>query len=601
MSGFIKRYFAEFLWIPSAIIAAYLIANYSVDIPTIDQWDSELLFLMKLDDGTATFNDVIAPLIEHRLAINRLLSVPMAWLTGWDRRFSLWNTLVCASCLAIGLGILNRLTCKPTLGRLIVPNLLGGALILGIPQYDTWLNPTHIAWYLVECFLVACLLVTRTTLSLGAKVACCAVMATVATFTCGNGLLLWAVVLPVLIVQALIDGAKLPVLGKWSAVWLALAVIAIGRYFWDYEKPSDSPPIAAGGNLLTVLRFFVANVGCPFARGTAIEPITQASLFGAVILALAAMSVVYVLLHWRSLDLVQRTAPWIAIMAFGLGTGFAISLGRSGFGIDTAIVVRSIHVHVLTVYALIVVLPMIFDSLVARGDPAAMSGGKTVAPQWFFSRTGATSWLTALGVIVSIGHLLYCVHSAESYKNERARYLAAKTAVLFSRCFTDPQLLGNVWGSVTVRDIDKKLDFMDRKGFMRPKTFQSATIRDIAARAPGGEAQTGAMDQASTPAKDAVAFGGWAIFLEKARPADSVILTWETPETEATVFAISPVGGPRPDVVSKIGDTRFMDCGWGRVFPREVMPKHEAKIRAWAFDTSEGKAFPLSGELDWVP
>lgn len=601
MLDFLKRHFHESLWIPSAIIAGYLIASYSVDTPTIDQWDSELLFLMKLDEGTATFNDVIAPLIEHRLALNRLLSVPMAWLTGWDRRFSLWNTLICASCLTLGLGILNRLTCTPTLARLVVPNLLGGALVLGIPQYDTWLNPTHIAWYLVECFLVASLLVTRTPLSIGAKVLCCAAMSMIATFTCGNGLLLWGVVLPVLIVQAVVRGVKWPVVLKWAAVWIALACLATGRYFWDYEKPSDSPPIAAGGNLLAVLRFFIANVGCPFARGTALDPVTQASLFGAVILALAALSVLYVALHWRNVDLVQRTAPWIALMAFGLGTGFAISLGRAGFGLETAIVVRSIHVHVLTVYALIVIMPMILDSLVIRTESKGANAGAVESSQWSLSPIGAASWLTALGVIVSIGHLLYCVQSAESYKNERARYLAAKTAVLFSRCFTDPQLLGNVWGSVTVQNIDKKLDFMDRKGFMRPKTFQTALIRDLATRSPAGDATNGAMDQASTPAKDVVAFGGWAVFLDKARPADSVILTWETPETDATVFAISPVGGPRPDVVSKIGDTRFMDCGWGRVFPRDIMPKHEAKIRAWAFDTSAGKAFPLSGELNWIP
>lgn len=601
MPDFCKRFFPECLWIPSALVAAYLIVTYSVDIPTIDQWDSELLFLMKLDEGTATFNDVIAPLIEHRLALNRLLSVPMAWLTGWDRRYSLWNTLVCVSCLALGLGVLNRQTCRPSLGRLVVPNLLGGALVLGIPQYDTWLNPTHIAWYLVECFLVACLLVTRTRLSIGAKVLCCAALATVATFTCGNGLLLWGVVLPVLVVQAVVEGVRWPIVGRWTAVWLALASLAIGRYFWDYEKPADSPAIAAGGNLFMVLRFFVANVGCPFARGTALDPVTQASLFGAAILALAAMSFIYVVLHWRNADLVQRTAPWFAIMAFGLGTGFAISLGRAGFGIETAIVVRSIHAHVLTVYALIVVVPMILDAIVAGGESRATPGGAARSSSWSLSTVGAASCLTALGVVVAIGHLLYCVQSAESYRNERARYLAAKTAVLFSRCFTDPQLLSNVWGSVTVQNIEKKLDFMDRKGFMRPKTVRNAAIRDMAARPSGADSRNGAMDQASAPANDAVAFGGWAVFLEKARPADAVLLTWETPETEATVFAISPVGGSRPDIAGKIGDARFVNCGWGRMFPRDVMPKHEAKIRAWAFDTSDGKAYPLSGELNWVP
>lgn len=599
----------DLLWIPSLIIAAILVAGYAVDIPTIDQWDGELPFLRKAFSGQARFSDLIEPLCEHRLMLTRVLGLGVAWGAKWNPRVALCNTLLCGAALVFCLSLLTRRTCTPSAWRIAIPNLLGGALVLGIPQYDTWLNPMHVSWYIIEFLLVVSLLVAHSSLAIEWKVPICIVLATTATFSCANGLLLWFVVLPVVLVHE--PGPWKGPRGKAVAIcvlaWIVAASLAISRYFWDWHKPEETPPLAADGNILLFVRFFFANVGCPFAHGTAVEPILMATLCGVVITVVSLLCGCCVLFHRGNPHLVRAASSWLAIVGFGMATGLAIALGRSGFGMETAIVVRSIHVHVLTIFALLVLVPMMLDVVVkpstGRGDHVMENARPPTGAltSRILSKQGAIIVNAVLCTLVATFHVLYCVYSLEKYENERSRYLAAKTAVLFSRSFMDGQLLGNVWSFKTMRDIEASLDFMDARGFLRPKTFKTARVSDVMASPSGAMANCGAIDQASRPSPDTVALGGWAILPGSLQSADSVLISWEAEGVEPTVFAIAPVGGPRPDIVEKLGSSRCRRSGWGRVLPKDAMPKQSAKLRAWAFNATEGQAYPLDGTLDWVP
>lgn len=191
-----------------------------------------------------------------------------------------------------------------------------------------------------------------------------------------------------------------------------------------------------------------------------------------------------------------------------------------------------------------------------------------------------------------------------TYANEHIRLTAAKAAVLFSRCFRDQELLSNVWSYKTVIDIDDKLDFMDSRGLLRPKTFRSCKITDLPRRSSEKRITPitrGVIEQAGRANEQAVGFMGWAIDPERHKPADVVLLSWEDDAFDASVFAIVPVGIQRPDVATKLSSQRFARAGWGRLFPVDALPKRPCKIRAWAFDTSDGTIAELDGVVDWRP
>ncbi|HEY9295367.1 MAG TPA: hypothetical protein VIQ31_03140, partial [Phormidium sp.] len=89
--------------------------------------------------------------------------------------------------------------------------------------------------------------------------------------------------------------------------------------------------------------------------------------------------------------------------------------------------------------------------------------------------------------------------------------------------------------------------------------------------------------------------GGWARLPKKKQPADAVVLTYEKEKGYDIIFAISDTRVERPDVVNATKDQVYLMTGWQKSFPVDKLPKGLLNIKAWAFDTETGTAFPLGG------
>lgn len=585
----------DLLWVPSALLALFFLLSYAVDIPSIDQWDGELPFIMKFMNGSAGLKDLVAQQLEHRIATTRTIGALVAWAADWHPRVHLlvnWG-LMCAS--AVNLSILIRRIDGSHGCRRAVANLLGGSMFFGLPQFDLWLNPMMGTWAASKFLLTSGLVVMTSPLSVRVKCLACMGLAFVGTFTSSIGLVLLPVFTGLLLLTSFHASTRLT--ARWWGLWGATCIALILAYFHGYERPPESitPPASIG----SILNFFLCLLGSPFAIGTSVPAATMALLAGLLVLACLVLCCLYAVSALRDASRFEAVMPWCALMAFGLASVSLVTIGRAGQGVEVALASRYLGAPIVIVFALIVLIPWAIDwatdLIGSRAERRLQADSDT-------DRLSALL-IAALCTAATLMHGFYSIQSRNSYEEVRTRLRAAKAAVLFSRSFVDSELLASVWSHKTVRDIESKLDFLDGAHFLRPATFRTAAIEPLRARTAAGLAplSRGSLEQAVRPAPGRVAFAGWAITPESQRPADVVLLTWEDDATPPTVFGIAPVGGERPDIAQKLASTRYLKSGWGRAFLTQALPQRKCKIRAWSFLVDAGQAFELEGTADWNP
>jgi len=588
----ITEHLAAWLWVPSAILALGLVLTYAVDIPYIDQWDGELPFLKKVAAGEAGVADLVAQHLEHRIVFSRVVTLAVSWLAGWRTQVSLVVTWLLICAVAWCLTRLQQRVPENSPGKSAYFSLLAGVILFSPQQYDAWFNPSMMQWFSIEFLLSLALVLFATSWPARVCFPLCVATAWLATFSSSNGMLLWLVLMPVMAVQA-----SASVRGRMVLAWCLAAAIAIAGYFWGFHKPPESPSLVAGlGNPLAMMGFFLANVGAPLAFGALVPPLVQARIFGVTIVAMVVLCGLVHVARWRNNLFSWSVLPWYSLIAYSMATQLAISAGRAGSGPEVALAARYMPTANLTICGLVALVPIVLDELAGVSQVPSSRA-------WLTPRGATTIKATLLSVLLA-AEALGAMATLPTFANEHIRLTAAKAAVLFSRCFRDPELLSNVWSHKTLVDIDAKLDFMDARGLLRPKTFRSCKIADLPRKGPqsptvGGI--RGVIEQAGRVNEQAVGLAGWAIDPERRRPADVVLLSWEDDAFDATVFAIIPVGIQRPDVVAKLSSERFVRAGWGRLFPLEVMPKRPCRIRAWAFDTADGTIAELNGLVEWKP
>jgi hypothetical protein len=91
-------------------------------------------------------------------------------------------------------------------------------------------------------------------------------------------------------------------------------------------------------------------------------------------------------------------------------------------------------------------------------------------------------------------------------------------------------------------------------------------------------------------------FAGWAALVDENRPADCVLLAYETPAHEWIGFAIADTLLPRYDIVKRFRKDELLWCGWRATVQTNVVPRG-AKISAWAVRADGPSVYKLDGEF----
>ncbi len=258
--------------------------------------------------------------------------------------------------------------------------------------------------------------------------------------------------------------------------WGLMASLAIGSYFMGYHEPATSPPPAAAlADPFSLAGFLLASLGSPFAFGMPIDNRIAGIAAGAVVLALFAAVYIYILFYNK--DLRRRAMPFLLYGAFAMATMLGIAIGRSGYGLtlNGAFATRYINQEVMVLVALVFLLPLALRQ-VARPVTHGLVCG-------------------ALAVVMAALHISDALRVMEGYPEIHRMECAGKTAMLFSNCFEEQQLLGPFWRK-PAKDMLPPLEFLAEHGYFKPTLIRDARIDGIKGNPQSNmPVQLGAMDQ----------------------------------------------------------------------------------------------------------
>lgn len=339
-----------------AIVLAVLIAMYAVNVPFADEWDVMPLFQL-LQDGKLTFHYLIAQHNEHRIAIPRLLAIPLMWLSGGDVRagmaFTFFLACVISACVA---ALLRR--SLPDRSSWPLWWLLANVLIFSPVQHENWLMGMQMLPVLPVTCLAVALVVAGSKLHEAIRWILCAALCLIASFSLTNGLVSWLILAPLLLVNS--GGRR----WWWLAAWLLLMAGTFALYFHGYSRPPHHPSFLLTLSMpFTTFAYFLALLGTSICRGPGVD---LAIAVGAVILALGLVLVSYLARYWRDRDLLARSLSWLILCAYAIASSAMTAIGRASFGVKQAQDSRYTTVSVYLVLALLALAPIIWQHAAGR-------------------------------------------------------------------------------------------------------------------------------------------------------------------------------------------------------------------------------------------
>src|SRR5215469_4150415 len=201
------------------ILIIVLTTHYWTNVPFWDDWEF-YSFIYAYHHGTLSFSTFWAQHNEHRILFPNLVMFVLAQASGWDVRwemgFSLAVALITFGLLAL---MLRRGLRSGWVLGVAVPLV---SLVLFSPvQFENWLWGWQIEWFMMVLGVVGAVF------ALGAwkrsrswkPVVVAMAAATLATYSLGSGMLVWAACLPILLVDRR--------LRRWTPAWVALAAVEI--------------------------------------------------------------------------------------------------------------------------------------------------------------------------------------------------------------------------------------------------------------------------------------------------------------------------------------------------------------------------------------
>ncbi|GAB4001934.1 hypothetical protein GCM10028807_59320 [Spirosoma daeguense] len=297
----------------------------AVNVPFEDDFDSALAFMSNYLHKTPSFIGKIQRIFsqhnEHRIVLDRLAFIIDYTFTGKVnfRHLILFGNF--SLLLVLGLLYLSSFKGLTTIQKL--------AYFLPVPfllfQMHFWELTVWGMASIQNLYIVAFALLSFYALSRREErntwfwVAVAS--GVVATFTSGNGIFVFIIGVPVLLLQK----AYRPLI-----IWAGIGVVTAGLYFWGYAKPGHHPPIF---ETLTktpgqFFDYFFTLTGSDFAEET-----TWPVRAGKWMLALFVG-----LLVWKTTkkQLTSNVAI-LALLCFMYLTCLSVTMARSGFGIQQAL------------------------------------------------------------------------------------------------------------------------------------------------------------------------------------------------------------------------------------------------------------------------
>ncbi|MFB2935033.1 hypothetical protein ACE1B6_07115 [Aerosakkonemataceae cyanobacterium BLCC-F154] len=585
-------YFTGFiLTIIPAFFMGMLIYQNSVNMPYWDDWEISLFLDKIYPEYKLPLQKWLAQANETRYLFPRFIFVGLAYLNkwNWDIRYQMWVSLALACLVSINVFRLTKWTIGESLLQVISIAILCNSLIFAPIQYENWLWGIQLIVFMPIACITTCLVVIYSNINRTTKLILCLILCTISTFSYANGMLSWVIVFPALAISKSWRWQDI-FKEKWLYIpWIATFTANMAVYFYNYQKPSQTPGLSAGLlNPIESTRYFLSFLGTPLAWGInsfdwQADVIRNNIIIGTILISLFGLALFYLLKHINESILIYRMSGWFVIGFYTVISGIITSLGRVGFGIGTSIAPRYMTFSVYLPLALVGLIAVMFDDAKNRGY---LGKKKKIITQVIIG----ILLVSFLGL-----HILTNVFGIDRMYWTKLERLHAKTCMVFVNVVVDEKCLTEkVYPKLQAAVKLAKL--VDDKNLIDAKFVYSKKVQDIQGTSAVSTDSLGYgwFDNVNQ-VKNLYVAGGWARLVERGQPADAVLLTYEKAKGEDIIFAISDTRVERPDVVKATKNQVYLMTGWQKAFSASKLPKGLVTIKAWAFNTEKGTAFPLEG------
>jgi hypothetical protein len=543
-----------------------LIAHYGVNVPFWDEW-SLISFFQKAHDHALTFKDFLIQNNEHRIVFPKLIFLTLYRFGLWTPRASMFCSLFLVVLTGVGLQWLLWQTLRGTIsGSLInVSFFVTGFLLFSPCQFENWLWGYQLPCFLLNFSLIAGVVVMCLGLPLRVQFLLAATCAIIATFSGGNGMLLW----PLLWLTNFLRPRHKSRLEFfiWSCVWLVLAVCAIGLYFYDYRKPTWHPPLVASHRFLDYICYLLSFLGSALGHHANTASLTSAIAIGAMLVVIFALSSIAVGRRWNYDMLRGGAAPWIAIAGFAVLSACMACITRIGFGPMQALSSR------YTTFSLLFPISLI---------PLAILSGKALATKKRFLVNYINIGLFTVIVALFTMTLPFGIEMMQSAFQARAM---GRTALTFLKSI--PQK--NVLETTVHPDLAYLKIFAPRADalhLLHPPLIGLDTLKQLMNSAPVTDSQCGRLDKIETSLDNMYKISGRTAKCDSQCSVDCIILSYADRQAQRMAFTLAfPVAGHSE------WNTSFLGTAIPGTSPHE--------IDAWAFDISRTQLCKLDGRLSF--
>jgi hypothetical protein len=402
-------------------------------------------------------------------------------------------------------------------------------------------------------------------LPLGVQFLLGATCATIATFSGGNGMLLW----PLLWLTIFLRPRNKTRRGFFicSYVWFVLAACAIGLYFYDYRKPTWHPSLAASHRFLDYIFYLLSFLGSALGRHANTASLTSAIAVGAMLVVIFALSVAAVGRRWNH-DLLRATAaPWLAIAGFAVLSACMACITRIGFGPTQALASR------YTTFSLLFPISVI---------PLAILSGQALTTKNRFLINYLNLGLFTVIVALFATSLPFGTGKMQSAFQARAM---GRTALTFLKSIPEKNLLETTVhpNLAYLRIVAPRADALH---LLHPPLIGPDTLKQFVNSTPVIDSNCGTVDKIEKSGENSYQIRGRTTTCNLHRSPDCIILCYVGRQAQRMPFTLAfPIVGHSEWNASFMG-SRIPGTG-----PYE--------IEAWAFDISRVRLYKLAGRLSF--
>ncbi|MCR5566932.1 MAG: hypothetical protein K6F61_08765 [Clostridiales bacterium] len=305
------------------LYCSFLIHQYSVDVPFLDDWD-----VVKHEVWFENNGFSISKLWEmsvsgggHRVFFSELIFLLVSVISKWDMRAVMWVSLFLMTCTCVLLIVYqyNR-------GKDLTVCLPVSVIIFFLQQTGVFYWAYEISFVLCRLAAIACLLFWEKYRIQKKKrlFAVCILSGIVSTYSSGQGMLVWIALLFCMALKWIVEKQKPK---KYEIITLLFACLCFIGYFLGLKNTSflNNGNIAA--NLFNIFVFAVSLAGASIARN-----ITAAVAVGSIFLLMTGI-VIY--LNIRKKTYIQTLPFMMLIYSWGVICVTAIS--RYSWGMEKSL------------------------------------------------------------------------------------------------------------------------------------------------------------------------------------------------------------------------------------------------------------------------